>query len=241
MSRYSRGRVGLSKRPDERSSIGEAAMEQALTDLNRVQQVAMTVMTSYTMSLHKTIGALFEPSIIARATAARNIIAPASNIRPYVLGEKATLFVDYHTSTVPPIEPSFLSLQPPAATLIAFMEAARAIHEQYEEVRGLLKWLNRNATPGAIRYYFPSAMTLAPTSPAWKDLAEVPTRFTPPAHIAKWSQIIKDAAATCTAMVMLPSDVGPRPRQHMWLSFAAKRVDLGDGVSYATDSVTYNL
>lgn len=238
------GSVGY-RNSDERASLGDAHVNEAIAGIDRLQQKAASVMVHYNLSREATLPMLFRDDDIAKLQQVRGMVQARNIVKQYDLGQ-ATLAVDYEEALLPSIQEERLYIQPLRATLLfQAISALRAVHLQYEEVKGVLRWLNRNATPGAIRFYFPSAMKLCPTSPIWKDLQEVPSRYTVPNDMAAWTQALKDAANTVAASAMLPSDIGTRKREKLWLTFKTEGVHLDmtdpNKVHYQTDAITYNL
>lgn len=230
----------------ERASMGDTPVEAAIARLKTVQQKAVTTMTSFHGSIHSVIPLLFHPDIIERAVNARDIIKPMTNTIEYDMGHDVRLSLDYEGNKVPPIQPQRLQTQPGFSLIQTYIDAVMAVHMQYEELKGVVRWLNRNATPGAIRYLFPQAMKLVPDSPIWKDLQAVPSRYSQPDDIAAWTQPIKDAANTFVAVALLPEDAKPRGRDRaMWLTFKQRKVHLDvtdpHKMHYMTDEIIYNF
>ena len=234
----------------ERASLGDGPTEAAIVRLKQVQQKAVTTMTNFHGSRRGVIDMLFNPDTIRRANDCRGIITPATNTIAYNVLEpaKVTLSVDFGGETTPAIQPEKMFLQQSFYDhMMPFMIEVERVHMQYEELKAVVRWLNRNATPGAIRYLFPQAMKLVPDSPIWKDLQQVPSRYSQPDDIAAWTQPIKDAANTFVAMALLPEEAKARTRERgMWLTFKPRKVHL-DPVSdpnkmhYLTDDVIYNF
>lgn len=230
---------------DERASLGDAHVNEAIADINRLQQKAAAVMVHYNVSREATLPMLFHDTDIAKMQQVRALVKSDSVTKNYPVG-RATLSINYEGALLPSFEPSALYTQPDrAAPLFDAINAIEAVHLQYEEVKGVLRWLNRNATPGAVRFYFPTAMKLVPTSPIWKDLQEVPSRYTVPDFISQWTPSLKDAANTVAASAMLPSDIEGRKREKLWLTFKSEGVHLDmtdpNKVHYQTDQIVYNL
>lgn len=228
--------------PDTKSSIGEQYVIDAVAALKRTQQTAAAVMTSYDFSREQTLRMLFEDDTIDKMQAVRGMVEPDSPQGAYDVGVDVELTIDYKGARLPTITPNMLQINPQRAEpLMAYIAQVRAIHEQYETVKGVLRWLNRNATIGAIRYYWPSALQLCPTSPAFKDMQHVPTRFVTPAGISQWMQAIKDSAATVAGSLLLPATATPRPRGQMWLSFDSYTITFDQGANFRTDQVHYYI
>lgn len=221
-----------------RASLTDTAMEFAITTIKQTQQRAMTVLTQYTPSREATIAMLFNPDTIQRATAARNIVMPAQWCPDYTI-QGVQLEINYKEGRCLPINTSALDLQYPAISpLFSFIDEVKAIHMRYEEVKGVLRWFNRNATTSAVRYYWPTAMQLCPGP--FRDLQGLPARYNTPPGISDLLQAIRDSSATWVGAQMLPSDVDPRPRATMRLTFPSIVVPCG-GQKYMTDVTYYNI
>ena len=224
------------------SALGDNHVTGGIQVISQLCQRAMSVMTEYTMTREETIRALFEPEELDKAVAAKHLISPESPTMSYdTVAKGVSLFINYNKSMYPPInEGGYLVLQGSSVSLTHFIESVRAIHEQFEEIKGVLRWLNRNATPGAIRYYFPTASALCPQSPPLIALPHVPSRYTQPKDINNWMQLIKNAAATYAGTQMLPATAKYRQRDSMWLTFSPKVVQ-SEQVLFHTDIMTYNF
>lgn len=232
----------------QRASLGDGPVDSAIGRLKQVQQKAVSTMTSYPGSRRGVIDLLFDPDTIRRANDARNIIKPQTTTIEYDMGCDVRLSLDFDGEITPAIQASNLCLQSGFIPLVnKFINEVKAVHLQYEEVKAVVRWLNRNATPGAIRYLFPQAMKLVPDSPIWKDLQQVPSRYSQPDGIAAWTQPIKDAANTFACMALLPEEAKARERvRGMWLTFKSSKVHLDrvndpHAVHYMTDEIIYNF
>lgn len=240
-----RSRTILPAGRDERSSLGDFHVETAIGTVNALAQRTVTTMTSYDLTAEQTLPMLFYDGDLAKLRQVRGMVIPESQIMHYNLQPAINLYVNYKNLSVPAIQPDFLHLQPSRmAPLINHIAAVKAVHDRFEEVKGVLRWLNRNATPGAVRFYWPTAMKLCPSAPIWRELQEVPSRYSVPAKLGVWLQSLKDAAATVAGAQMLPAHAVARPRNDMWLKFATYNVTLDsiiDDGHYSTNEMIYNL
>lgn len=221
--------------------MGESHVEIALNNLNIQQQVAAAVTTAFPGDRQSVLHMLIPDDTYDKLRAVRGMVETGA-IKHYEIVPGVDLFVDFSSAPIPSFEPEAVQIQTNrVGPLMTFLNELQAVHERYEEVRGVLKWLNRHATPGAIRYYWPAAMKLVSTSPIWADLSEVPSRYSIPDLISEWSQNLKDSASTVTGMLLLPSDVYARKREKMWVTMKPKRVHVGERSGYTTDTITYNI
>lgn len=232
----------VSRAPDERSSIGDGYVDEAVAKLNRTCGAAVATMTKYGHSREKTLPMLFRDDDLAKLEAVLGMVDTSSQIELYKIIPDVFLSISYADAKVPTIEPDRLYLQPDRlAPLLSYIAEVKAIHDKFEEVKAVLRWFNRNATPGAIRYYWPTALELCPKAPAFDALQDVPTRYHNPPKVSSWLQPIKDAAATVAGSLLLPGDAHPRIRDKMWLTFTSVTVHLANEVFYATDQMVYYL
>lgn len=230
---------------DERSSLGDTHVDNAVHQLKKTAELTATVMTSYTPTREKTIAMLFRDDDIAAAERVRGLVTASGSTRSYPINldkQEVDLNINYYECPVVALDAAAMCphsdrIQP----LLTFIDEVRAVHDRFEELKAVLKWFNRKATAGACRAYWPTAMKLTPKSKAWEDLQGVPSRYSEPPHVGDWLQAIRDSAQTFTQSLMLPTDVDTRPRNHMWLTFKSRTVVLSDNASYQTDMMTYNL
>jgi hypothetical protein len=213
-----------------------------VTKLNSACQKTIVVMTHYQHTREATLPMLFDDDVIDKLQAVRGMVKASESTKYYEVLPGVNLHINYEDARLPSIEQKMLRVNHSRAQpLLEHIAAVKAVHDQFEEVKGVLRYCNRNCTPGAIRYNFPQAIALCPTAPALRDLDGVPTRHTNPTNIGDWVQAIKDATATLAQVAMLPDDIATRDKKLLWLTFPKKTVQLGATTSYETDLMTYNL
>lgn len=218
-------------------------MEQACDLINCNMLRAAATLTEYSEGRDKLIEALFKPDVIAKAKAARGIVRPRTEVIAYEGGYidngSMSVTINYEGCLSLPIENEYLSVDGHLILpLNNFAMAVREIYLRYEEVKGVLRWLNKSATLGAIRAIFPTAMQLCPDT--FRGMS-VPSRYDTPAGLHDWLQPIRDAGNTWAAATMLPGDSRPRVRKHVWLTFSPRVVPVGSGEQrYITDNAIFN-
>lgn len=227
----------------ERSSLGDTHVDKALGDLKKACAAEINALYSYEVSTMSTLAMLIDDDKMAKLKAVLGMITPVTDKKTYSIYSDVDLHIDFEGALVPPVEPKFSKVDPQRfAPLATFIQNIRPIHQKYEEVKAVLKWLNRHATPGAIRYYWPHAMKLCPNALSnWADYQEVPSRYSEPAHVADWLQPMRDAATTVVGSLLLPADATPKALDKMKLTFKAQKVKLSDQSEYLTDNMTYHL
>ena len=79
----------------------------------------------------------------------------------------------------------------------------RLIHIQFNCLRGVLEWLDKNATAGAIKYYFPSVGALIPSGYSAFHRADG-IRYKEPQGITTIVPEMRSAAALIASALLLP-------------------------------------
>jgi hypothetical protein len=246
MGRRGRQKWNSDGRSVIRSTLGDGNLFTAIATIDRLMHRAVTAMTEYLPSREQTIEMLFPASTIAKAAAANGIVDPISQTVTYpVAGDKVWLNIDYTGAYCAPISSRSMDQQIGAIKpLFDFVHSVSEVYIAYNRAKGVLRWLNRNATAGAIRYYWPPAMKLAPHSACWFGLEDVPSRYHEPRDIGDWLQAIRDSSTTLASAAMIPETVQPRIRNNMWLTFHAAVVQSSDPTStfrYECDSAQFNI
>lgn len=235
------GRRRFYRPPDTRSSLGDQHVQDACTRLTRDAQRTINLMTKYEATRERTLPMLFRDDDIAKLQAVRGMVDASRDTQAYMVGDHCYLWINYEDALLPTIEPSRLHIQPERiGPLLNHVAAVRAIHLQFEAVKYVLRWFNREATPGAIRYYWPTAMQLCPKATCWEGLQEVPTRFKEPDGLGMRMQMVRDSAATVATSLLLPSHAVPKNAGKMWLTFESYQPTHGE-LGWTTDQGLYHL
>ncbi len=237
----------------ERSTLGDYQLAEGCNELNRMCQKTVAQMVDYKYSVPGLLRALFEDETMEKLRAVRGMIEPSRLIEGYLVGATdATLYIDFSDALVPTITPGTVRVNAErAAPLLQAIAEIKVIHEQFEVCKHVLRWLNKNATPGAIRYYFPGAMKLCPKSPVLMELQHTPVRFSNTPGVSDQLSLIREAGNTIASAVLLPKDATTKVRGKAWLTFAPYHLrryfvdephrDIGVGPTFTTDVITYNL
>jgi hypothetical protein len=221
----------------ERESIGDLEVSQACAALTAAAARHADMAVPWKPEINATLQMIFPQDTINRAVAAQGIIMPRYAAETYKgIATGVTLSIGYEDTGVPTIDKACLDLQPSATRLLHTIEEIRGVYHKYEKVKYVLRWMNRNATPGAIRHYWPSALQLCPGSTALQGVSGGAARYSEPPEIGGMLQMIRDTAATVAALALMPDTAVPRPRTHLWLTFHPTTIMYAE-----TDNVSINL
>jgi hypothetical protein len=225
------------------TALGASWRDAAIATIEQMAQRTYATLYSYTPSVDDTIRMLFTPDTIQKAMDAYGIVEALGSVRQYKLAEQATLGVNYDKSLMKclPIKAANMVLQPSVEPLKAHIDELGAMRAKFAEAKHVVQWLDRYATLGAIRYYFPSVMQLIPQCPAVAQMQSLPSRHKEPDGISALLQPIRDAAATLAAAALLPAEAKIRNNTGLWLTFDAHRLDTNTGLHYTTDATNINI
>ena len=236
----SRG-VGGEYDSDARSSLGDGYVETACNTINRQMARTANMMVEYSPSCEDVLPMLFLDDTLAKLKAVLGMVDPSTSYKYYRITPHVSLRIYFDGAAVPTIEPEHVHVQPfRAEPLLKAIEEIRAIYIQYERVKHTLRWFNRNATPGAIRHYWPAVLQLCPDSPALKDLKATPARFASPPKIGQMLPLIRETASTMSMATLLPADAAPRKHDKLQLTFYGEKVSDGT-YEFETDEMNINL
>lgn len=200
----------VSSAPGERNVIGDHYVEEACTRLNKAAQQEAAMYVERIPMDTKLINSLFNADNLSVLRHAYGLVEPISTRNAYPLAPHApgTLTLDFEGSGV--VTPQERCFQPndDAKPFFAACCTIKELHQRWGAVAYMLRWFNRNATLGAIRHYWPAAVTLCPNSPALKGLLEKPAeRFNVPLGVTDLLPLIRETAATVASLQLL----GDRP------------------------------
>ena len=228
---------------DMPTALGHSWRDAAIATIEQMAQRTYATLYSYTPSVDDTIRMLFTPDTIQKTLNVCGIVEALGSVRQYKLTEQVTLGVNYDKSLMKclPIQPENMVLQPSVAPLEAHVDELGAMRAKFAEAKNVVRWLDRYATLGAIRYYFPSVMQLIPQCPAAAQMQVLPSRHKEPDGISDILQPIRDAAATLAAAALLPAEAKIRSNTGLWLTFNTHLVNTNPGLPYTTDTTSINI
>lgn len=90
-----------------------------------------------------------------------------------------------------------------AAPLIAISQRIKELAAQWAMVSHVLEWLDKNATAGAIRYYWPAVMSLIPPENSGKIAIDLSDRHREPIGISKLIPMIRETAGIVASGLLL--------------------------------------
>lgn len=231
--------------------LGNGDMDAAISTLDMRMKAAVTLLTEYTFKRDGTLKMLFAEDTIEKATAAKGIVTPDYQAKSYELQGQCffmgNIRIDYEGCKTLPITPTKLELQRPEFNhLLHYLQEVEKIYLQYEEVKGVLRWLNTKATIGGIRYYWPSIMKVAPKNSCFTGMETPPKRFETPSALHQWLPALRNTASTVASMALMPDDARMKSFEFMSVTCHRRKVVVSaeqypnPEASYQTDSITFN-
>jgi hypothetical protein len=237
----------MARRRRARSEPGTPLGGYLKDTLQRVDKLCLSTihhMVPLSMRLDQMLCALFSPEVRRLASEAFGRLQvssgyatnfflrhspPTSMIRvTYISFEKCSL--------APPHEDQASADWSQLPGLSEQLDQIEAIYRDWAAVRHVVSWMNSKATLGAIRYYWPTLLSLIPSEAKERFSAEVPTNFKEPDGIGQMLPLLKASAATVGSALLMP-DIDPPGEYQFTLSFQERMFQM-NGVDYTRQGQT---
>ncbi len=150
-----------------------------------------------------------------------------------------TLSIDFQSASVVTPTTDAWEPQPDCGPFIDAITQMKAVYEAWCRVGHMLNWLDANATPGAIRHYWPTMLSLAPRCDALKEASTF--RYVEPAGISALLPLLRETAGTVASALLLPElDLVTASSDNMLVTFQDYQLLHGETV-IATPAHTFKL
>jgi len=239
MSRRSRNQASRFE-DGSRQSIGDQYVNAACNALDRAcsKEAHMFVRD---FNARDVVAMLFRDEDVAKLTAVHGLLATENRNETYELPPYGA-HIAIRTDWMPAPCKNALSLNNNrVGPLLEAIRTLQQLHRKWGAVKYLLRWFNRNATPGAVRANWPSVLTLCPDAPMLKELQHAPTRYTNPQELSSLLPLIRDTATTVASMQLMSSEAQPRPATNgVWITLCMQTVNYAETEIFL-DSQTFYL
>jgi hypothetical protein len=216
------GRFGRKDRyrDGNRSSIGDEHVTRACSKLDQAFLKEIAANTPE-LSVEYLTRFLFKDEIIALIKQAHPHLYSASTHAAYTIANSPSVQLTFTFKDHPAPNADSVVVQPERGEdyykTVAFIHECR---KKWGLVKYVLRWMNQNATPGAIRALWPSALHLCDTSPAFHDLKHAPVRYAPPDGVGALLPLLRETATTVAFMGMMPDTMEPRSRRGVYMTLS---------------------
>lgn len=200
----------------QRASIGDYYVEEACNALNMAMQIEATMFVQ-PIEQRALLPMVIPDDVMDKLRAAAPYAAMPGLSRNYDMRPHAAAYItiDFDGMGRRIIPPHALMVHPERwEPLREKLVALDELRNKWGAVKYVLRWCNRNMTPGAVRNIWPSALALCPESASMKEMkGAAPVRYDQPAKLGEMLPLIRYTAGIVAGMQMLPSDVTPRKRE----------------------------
>ncbi len=228
-------------RDEPRGTFSDKHMHSACQMIDKACQRAVDLFVPQRFTREQVLPWIFPADSLEKLRAVMGMV-DTNAIKNYEIENNVRLQLrwgHHEDDTTPAIEASQFFPTDDAKPLMDAIHAIIDIQEQYGRVKHMLRWFNQNATPGAVRTYWPAAMTLLPDSDI-ADMVVPPTRYTTPEKLGEVLPLIRDTAATVAAMELLPNDVPAKDYWNMQLCFH-ERTKLWEGIKVHYNAAHFHI
>lgn len=180
----------------------------ALDTISNLEAQTIAVMVERPFTAHDVMEWLFPADVLRKCKDAYSVVHEPTTSVSYRVPFDDTMYARLWLSVFPNFDmllpaTHMLTVSDEAVPLLKAMHQASTICKEWNTVRTVLDWLDKNATPGAIRAYCPSLLTLiAPdNSPLFAASGD---RYREPKDICGQLSALRSVAATIAAARLLP-------------------------------------
>jgi hypothetical protein len=238
-----RGRVSTNRHVDgSRDSIGQGTVDAAVSRINLHMHTEIAMYVDQGFTAMDTMHMLFRDDLAAKLSAVAHAVHPRSWVGTYHLNDNIFLGTDWTKTGIPTPSAEVMDRHHDRMDqLFSAMETIRITRLKYGKVVYLLRWLNANATPGAVRNYWPSVLALTAGSSFATDNADAPDRYSAPRNIGSMLELLRETAGTVAGMQLIPSTMEPRDRDEVWLTYPGTSITTEAGLVVPLDATTVSL
>jgi hypothetical protein len=218
----------LVKRNNGRASALGKKYPLAMSTITALTDNVVYAMVRPEFTMSEVISSLFDKDVLSLLQIAAAVARDNNTSAKYILDE-ATVTIVFDRDYPPMLAPAQSQVLPqhPNSPLMQAIDAVRAIHFEFGAVAHVCEWLNYNATPAAIRYYWPTMAALVPGG--LDTLPEgVPHKFTDVPGIADYLPLIKQTAGSVAAALLCPQ----APFKREGIPFTVNSALAGGNVAY---------
>jgi hypothetical protein len=227
----------------QRASIGDQEVANAVLRIHGVMkaEIAMNIEKEFT-AMH-CLNMFFPDDLQDRLMAVRHCMTPASHVGIYQIGGVGThVHVNWIKTGIPTPSPDVMRPHHDRMDLFfSAIDTISAARIKYGKVVHLLRWFNQNATPAAVRNFWPSALALVPGSKFAVDNAEAPSRYSSPQGIGQLLPLLRETSGTVAGMQLIPRDFAGRKQNQVWLTMTPTNIITEDQITVPIDLAIVNL
>jgi len=234
MARYRNKQLG------ERSALGYAARADVMKKLNELRDSTITAMVTFDVTPDQVVEFLLPEDTRRILREAYGMVASSSNYGHFDLAPHVQLRVGewYERNMATPSGDAVkIDYAKAASFMTAVTDMARII-DDFAAVRAAIMWLDRNSSINALRYYFPSVLSLVPDK--HRVPYELSERFVQPQGVAAYVPLIRETAGIVASALLLPEAEIPATLD-MQLQFAGRIEFMRQGVNIEREATYINI
>jgi len=220
--------------PRERSVLGGTHLHNAKAKIESLCQRSIKVLAPFEHDMEAVLPWCFSDDTRMTLKHAHNLIQRntygwgVATQAAYQIAEGTAIHLDVESVKMlaPKAEMFQLNEQGLGVPLLDAIDQIRVIKNKFDLAEHVLDWLDGHVTAGAMRYYWPTVLSLAPQAPTLAG--EVPTRFNTPGNITPFLPFIRESAGTIASALMLAEDVDINTNSGMTLILSGGGMKIGE-------------
>lgn len=198
-----------SQRPAEKSALSPKARDHVLWQLDKLRDSTITAMVTTDTTRKQIIEFMFSENTRRILREAHGVVDGGSEMVMYELAPHINLRIgEWGAHNMAPPAPEVVEIDhAKASNLLAAVTEISRILDDFASVKTVVKWLDKNASINAFRYYFPSVLSLVPEK--HRVPYELSDRFVEPQGVAEYVPLIRESASIVASSLLLPEKAIP--------------------------------
>ncbi len=201
MARRNQWKVDELNRKKEQGLAGP--FFDALKTLDNIEERAIYALVDIKLTTEDILNTLLDPEHIRLLRSVVSLAKPQYNVmsvylKPYI----ARISIEASRFNVYPFDSNIVRDVPKESMLGQTLDQIMGISVRYDKVRQVVKWMNKNATVGACRYYWPAMCALLPADHEIHSCDGV--KFRDILGVASMIETFRETSPIVAGAVMIP-------------------------------------
>jgi hypothetical protein len=219
--------------PRERSVLGGTHLHNARSKIESLCQRSIKVLAPFEPDMATVLPWCFSDDTRMTLRHAHDLVPHnhygwglATN-GTYRITEGTEITFEFEQMSMLAPKPEMFNVDPVAGQpLLDAIHQIQVIKSKFDLAEHVLNWLDEHVTAGAMRYYWPTVLSLAPLAPTLGG--EIPSRFNTPGNITPFLPFIRESASTIASALMLSEDIDINTNKGMSLMLSGNGMKIGE-------------
>jgi hypothetical protein len=190
------------------SALDSNSLYAAKKMIDKLEKRVMEATLECGFTMRDLVECMFAPDIISRCSAAYGIVYDEPSQGRYVFNiditHKVSIEIIFNELEILPPASNVLQQGTLSTPILRTFCSMMEVCQKFNDVRAVLNWLASNATAGAMRYYWPTALSLCSDVKLHQENGKRCNKE--PVGISEWLTRIRDTSGTIASALMTPEN-----------------------------------